>query len=139
MSSKPKPKPKRTKRHIPFIPRIPMMVETRDSLALALRLSVETLIAAPSVDAYNTVPLKLVTLGRVVGAQDFMEAAKSAMLDVAARFERVGKMGVSDPEAAVLRDSLRLMDAVIALVPVNEFAAAEAKTMRWCAENGVHP
>jgi hypothetical protein len=128
---------KRSKTYRPRAVNVPMMCETHDSLALDLRLSVETLIAAPSVDTYNAVSLKLVTLGRVVGARDFMEQAKRAMLDVAARFERVGKMGVSDPEAAALRDSLGQMDAVIALVPVNKFAAAEAKTARWCAANNV--
>lgn len=130
-------KAKRNKKHRPRMANIPMMTETRDSLALGMRMSIEALITAPSVETYNAVSLRLVTLGRVVGAHDFMESAKAAMLDVFARYERIGKMGVSDPEAARLRDASRLMDAVIALVPVNKFAAAEAKTLRWCAANNV--
>lgn len=132
-----KPKPKRTKRHTPFVPRIPMMVETHSDLVLGLRMSIEALIAAPGIETYNAVSLRLVTLGRVVGKQDFMERAKRAMLDVFARFERVGKIGVSDDEAAILRKTAGDMDAAIAYVPVNEFAWAEAKTRKWCAENGV--
>lgn len=132
-----KPKPKRTKRHTPFVPRIPMMVETHSDLVLGLRMSIEALIAAPGVETYNAVSLRLVTLGRVVGKQPFMESAKRAMLDVFARFERVGKIGVSDAEAAILRKTAGDMDAAIAYVPVNEFAWAEAKTRKWCAENGV--
>lgn len=130
-------KPKRNKKYRPRALRIPMMRETRDELALALRMSIETLIAAPSVDSYNAVSLQLVTLGRVVGAQEFMERAKAAMLDVAARFERVEKMGVSAAEAAVLRDTSNNMDCAIGLVTVNKFAAAELKTQAWCLQNGV--
>lgn len=132
-----KPKPKRNKRRTPREVRIPMMTETHADLALRTRMSIEALIAAPSVETYNAVSLRLVTLGRVVGAQDFMESAKAAMLSIFARYERVNKMGVSEPEAAQLRDASRLMDAVIALVPVNKFAAAEAKTLRWCEANNV--
>src|SRR3989304_7035116 len=106
----------RTKRHTPIVPRIPMMVETRDDLALGLRMSIEALIAAPGVETYNAVSLRLVTLGRVVGKQSFMEDAKRAMLDVFARFERVGKIGVNDSEAAILRTTAGDMDAAIALV-----------------------
>lgn len=132
-----KPKPKRDKKHSPRIPNIPMCVETHADLALRTRMSIEALIAAPSVETYNAVSLRLVTLGRVVGAQDFMESAKAAMLSIFARYERVNKMGVSELEAAQLRDASRFMDAAIALVPVNKFATAEAKTLRWCAANNV--
>jgi hypothetical protein len=133
------PKKARNKKYRPRAVNIPMMVETHDDLALGYRMAVEALIASPNVETYNAVSLKLVTLGRVVGPQDFMEAAKSAMLDVFARFERVGKIGASEPEASVLRETSRLMDAVIALIPVNKFAEAEAKTLRWCAANNVAP
>lgn len=132
-----KPRTKRNKRYQPRMPSIPMMVETRSDLALGLRMSIEALIAAPGIETYNAVSLRLVTLGRVVGKQPFMEDAKRAMLDVFARFERVGKIGVNESEAAILRATAGDMDAAIAYVPVNEFAWAEAKTRKWCAENGV--
>jgi hypothetical protein len=125
---------KRSKKYRQHRVDIPMMVETRDDLALTLRMSIEALIAAPGVETYNAVSLQLVTLGRVVGKQDFME---QAMLDVFERFERVGKIGASAAEAAVLRKTANDMDAALALVPVNKFAAAEAKTRVWCEENGV--
>ena len=130
---------KRNKKYRPHQINIPMMRETRDSLALKLRMSIEALITAPSVETYNAVSLQLVTLGRVVGKQDFMEQAKRAMLDVYDRVERVGKFGVNRAEAAVLRQTSADMDAAIALVPVNKFAAAEAKTLVWCEQNNVAP
>lgn len=125
------------KLHVPRQPNIPMMKDTRDELALGLRMSIEALIAAPSVETYNAVSLQLVTLGRVVGRQEFMERAKAAMLDVFARYERVAKIGVSAGEAEVLRATSADMDAALALIPVNKFVEAEAKTRRWCAENNV--
>ena len=116
---------------------IPMMVETRDQQALDLRMAIETLIAQPSVDTYNAVSKRLITIGRVLGKQQFMEQAKQAMLDVAARFERVGKMGVSESEAVALRATAGNMDAALATVPVNRFHAADVKTRVWCMANGV--
>lgn len=128
---------KRSKKYRPFIPSIPMMVETQADLALRLRMSIEALVGAPSVETYNAVSLQLVTLGRVVGKADFMEQAKRAMLDIFERFERVGKIGASPAEAAALRKASASTDAAIAMIPVNKFAAAEAKTRIWCEQNGV--
>lgn len=130
---------KRSKKHRPFIPNIPMMVETQSDLALRLRMSIEALIGYPNEETYNAVSLQLVTLGRVVGPRDFMEQAKRAMLDVFARFERVGKIGASAEEAVVLRAMSAHMDTAIAMVPVNKMAEAEAKTRHWCEQNGVAP
>ena len=134
-----RPKPKRNKMHRPRMPNIPMMAPTRADLALSLRMAIETLIARPSIQSYNAVSLQIVTLGRVIGPQQFMELAKRAMLDVFERYERVGKIGTNDAEATILRTTAGNMDAAIALVPVNKFAAAEAKTARWCQENGIEP
>jgi uncharacterized protein YyaL (SSP411 family) len=128
---------KRNKKYTPRHASIPMMAETRDRLALALRMSFETLITTPTVESYNAASLQLVTLGRAMGKQEYLERAKAALLAIAGRFERVGKMGVSGPEAAVLRDTSRLIDHAIGLVSLSKFAAAQAKTDVWCAQNGV--
>ena len=128
---------KRSKKYRPHAVNIPMMRETQADLALKLRMCIEALIIVPSVDTYNAVSLQLVTLGRVVGKKEFMETAKRAMLDIAARFERVGKMGASGAEALTLRTVSADMDAAIALVPVNKFALAQLKTQVWCEQNGL--
>jgi hypothetical protein len=127
-----RPKPKRNKKYQPRAVAIPMMAETRDELALALHAAVETLIHAPDVDTYNELSLRLVTLGRVVGPKQFLEAAKRAMMDVAERYGRVGKFGVKDDEAAALRLSAGAMDRALGLIPVNYLLAAEVKTMKMC-------
>ncbi|MEC5161883.1 hypothetical protein [Janthinobacterium sp. CG_S6] len=125
------------KKYRPRTPRVPMMPETRADIALALHAAVETLIAAPGVESYNALSLQFVTLGRVLGKQDFMERAKRAMLDVFARFERVDKIGVSPDEAQALRATCVAMDSAIGLVSVDAMLAAEIKTAKWCRENGV--
>lgn len=116
---------------------IPMMRETRDMMAMSLHQAVETLIHAPSVETYNAMSLQLVTMGRVLGKQDYMERAKRAMLDVFSRFERVNRMGVSDTEAEMLRQASGAIDAALAYVKVDKLAAAELKTAAWCRENNV--
>lgn len=128
---------KRSKKYRPHAVNIPMMPETQADLALKLRMCIEALITAPSVPTYNAVSLELVTLGRVVGKRDFMETAKRAMLDIADRFERVGKIGANDTEAATLRKMAGDMDAAIALIPVNKMVLAQLKTQVWCENNNV--
>lgn len=130
-------KAKRNKKYVPRIPNIPMMRETHDDLALTLRMAIETLIACPDIEAYNEVSLRFITLGRAMGPQPFMEQAKQAMLDIAARFERVGKIGVSASEAASLREVSGDMDRAIAKVPVNRMLFAELRTQQMAANEGV--
>lgn len=133
MSKSTKPR----KSYRPRTVNIPMMSGTRDDLALGLRMSIEAIIAAPSIETYNAVSLQLVTLGRVTGPQQFMEDAKRAMLDVFGRYERVGRIGVSDKEAAILREASGAMDAALAKIPVNKFHEAQRKTATWCRDNNV--
>jgi hypothetical protein len=132
-----KVKPKRGRKHCRYIPKIPMMPETRDKLAMELRMAVETLISNPSIDAYNFLSTRFITLGRVAGQVDCLESAKAAMLDVFARFERVGKIGVDAMQAERLRTAVGEMDAMIGTIPVNKLAVSEMKTEMWCKLNGV--
>lgn len=132
-----KPKKPRNKRHSPRLPNIPMMTETRNGLALELRMAIEALIYEPSIDLFNHVSTRLITLGRVCGVQPCLESAKQAMLDVFARFERVGRMGVSPEEAESLRAASGEMDSMLAMIPVNKLAVSELKTIAWCKANGV--
>lgn len=121
-------KPRNKKYAGPRLPNIPMMKSTHDELALGLHASIETLIARPDADTYNDVSLRFITLGRVVGKQTYMEQAKGAMLDIAARFERMGKFGVNAAEAAALRQASGQMDMALPRIPVNKLYAAELRT-----------
>lgn len=127
-----KPKPKRNKAYVPRALNIPMMRETRDSLALALHAAVETLIERPSIEAYNVVSVNLMTIGRTCGLQGCVEQAKRAMLDIYARYVRVGKIGANADDAQALRTAAGAMDGLLARVPVNRWAAADARTMQQC-------
>ncbi len=131
-------KAKRTKKYAgPRVPNIPMMGTTHNELAMGLHAAIETLIAAPDVDNYNDLSLRFITLGRVVGPQSYMEQAKSAMLDIAARFERVGKFGVNAVEAAALRLASGQMDMALPKIPVNKLWAAEMRTVAMLKGSGV--
>ncbi len=127
-----KQKPKRNKGYSPRALNIPMMRETRDGLALALHAAVETLIERPSIESYNVVSVNLMTIGRACGPQPCIESAKQAMLEVYARYKRVGKIGANADDAQALRIAAGAMDGLLARVPVNRWAAADAKTMRQC-------
>lgn len=116
---------------------VPMMPETRDRLALSLHMAVEALIVAPSIDTYNSLSTKFCTLGNAGVACDSLETAKRALIDVCDRFERVGKVGVNEAEAAALRATVGDLDAMLGTVPANKLVAAEAVTAVHCDEMGI--
>lgn len=124
-------KAKRNKKYAgPRVPNIPMMRTTHDELCMGLHIAIETLIARPDVDNYNDLSLRFITLGRVVGKQAYMEQAKAAMLDIAARFERIGKFGVNATEAEALRQASGQMDMALPKIPVNKLWQAEMRTVQ---------
>jgi hypothetical protein len=116
---------------------VPMMAETRDSLAMELHAAIETLIHAPSITAYNNVSTKMVTLGRAAGMSDCLEDAKAALIGISDRFERMKKVGVSPHEAQQLRESSAGLDALLASIPINRLRHAEMVTAMHCVELGV--
>ncbi len=125
---------KRNKKYTPRMPNIPMMRETRDSLAMALHAAVETLIHRPGIDAYNAVSLNLMTIGRACGKRDCIEAAKRAMLDIFARYERVGKIGANGQDAQALRCAAGALDGLLATIPVNRWVDADMLTAQQYQE-----
>jgi hypothetical protein len=125
----------RNKKYQPRVPRIPLMAETRDHLALDLHMAVETLIGAPSREAFNELSKRFITMQKVVGAADYLEIAKRALLDIAARFERVGKFGVNAAEAEALRKASGSMDQALAGVTLDKLHQAAVQTTAWCIAN----
>lgn len=125
------------KAHTRRTPNIPMMAPTRDRLALVLRMAVEALILAPSIDAYNSLSTKFSTLGHAGITSDSLEAGKLALTDICDRFERIGRIGVSGNEAEQLRAAVADLDSLLATLPANKLARAETVTAMHCAEMGV--
>lgn len=127
-------KDRKHKKHKPRIPNIPMMSTTHNDQAMRLHVEIETLIARPDVDTYNALSCRFIALGRALGPRAFMEQAKQAMLDIAARFERMGKFGVNAAEAAALRQASGQMDLALPKVPANKLWAAEIRTAAMLRE-----
>ena len=126
-----KPKPKRNKAYKPRPMAIPMMRESRNDLALTLRMSIEALITAPSLETLNEASMRLATMGWLLGDQDCMEEIKHAILDVFDRYQRVGRVGVNAAEAEVLRRTAGEIDAAIPYLSLTEYLQAEIKTRAW--------
>lgn len=115
---------------------VPMVTETHRRLALELRLAGETLIAAPAPSSYNTLSKMLAALSRAGMTDSALHNANSTMSDVVDRYERVGKVGLKDTEAAALRQAIAGIDARLGRLPVNKLAEAIAAVEIYCADVG---
>lgn len=112
-----------------FQPRanIPMATESRDRLALELRMAGESLIACPSVDAYNTLSKILASLNRA-GLQDsLLDPGTNILNAICDRYEQSGSITVEPEEAAQLRQALANIDAGLHRVPLQRLARAVAE------------
>lgn len=127
---------KRNKAYKPRPISIPMMAETRDSLSLELRLAIEVLIAAPSADTYNQLSKMLAALRRAGATDSSIDDASDAMLAICDRFERVGKVGVSENEMTVLRQAADGIDREIGTVPMSKFRQSVADVSAFCMNIG---
>lgn len=115
---------------------VPMVTETHRKLALELRITAETLIARPSPDTYNQMSKMLAALCRAGMAGAALDCANNTMLDVCDRYERIGKVGLKDSEAAALRQAIAGIDGRLAMVPVNKLSEAVAAVEIYCATVG---
>lgn len=113
-----------------------MVTETHRRLALELRLTGETLIAAPAPGSYNTLSKMLAALSRAGLTGSALDNANSTMSDVVDRFERVGKVGLKETEAAALRQALAGLDACLWRLPVNKLTEAIVAVEIYCADIG---
>lgn len=116
---------------------LPMMAATRDRLALQLHMAVEALILAPSAGTYNSLSTKLCTLANAGMPADALLPANTIVRDICDRYERVGKVGVSDAEAMGLRAVIGDIDRLLATVPANVLINAEVVTAVHCEEMGI--
>ena len=105
---------------------VPMMRESRDSLAMQLHARIESLILAPSIDSCNEVSKVLATMAEAGMKSDSLDAATEAVNSVIDRWERVKRIGVSAQEAETLRQSAGRLDVLLPSIPVNVLKAARA-------------
>jgi hypothetical protein len=115
---------------------VPMVTETHQRLALQLRTTCETLIARPSVDAFNQMSKMFAALCNAGMAGESIDLATDTMGDVCDRYERVGKVGLNECEAEWLRIAVAGIDQRLPFVPVNRFNQAVAEVELFCADVG---
>lgn len=114
----------------------PMTAPSHRRLALEIRLAVESLVGAGSPESYNTLSKMLAALCRAGFNGEALDRANATMDLILARYERVGKVGVDEHEAAALRESIALIDGRMATIPVNRIAEAVASVETYCASIG---
>lgn len=127
-------KPRQTKR--PRDVRLPMQAPARDKIATQMHLTVEALILAPSPDSYNRCVAVFAVLDGAGVACAALKQAQGALTGVCSRFERTGRVGVSDAEAAALRAATAVLDPALALVPLNNYIASSAVVERDLLDMG---
>ena len=106
---------------------VPMVAETRDRLALEIRMAGETLIAHPSIDAYNTLSKMFASLDRAGMSADLVGPGAKIMGAICDRYEETHSITVEREEAAGLRQAIADIDAGLHRVPLNRFAQAVAE------------
>lgn len=109
-----------------------MVTETHRRLALELRLAAEALIGAPSTVTYNTLSKMLAAPNRAGMVTPSLDRATDTLNAVVDRYERIGKVGLKDAEAAALRLAVAGIDGAMARIPVNKFSEAVAAVEIFC-------
>lgn len=116
---------------------IPMTASTKNDIAMRLHAAVETLIHAPSIETYNHISQQLILLAQAGGKSQALEDGKLALIEVAQRYDRVGKVGISEDEARRLRLASGGMDGLIGKCSINQFVHAEIQTAKICEKYGI--
>lgn len=112
---------------------IPMAGETRDRLALEIRMAGETLINRPSIDAYNTLSKMFASLLRAGMADNLMSPGSKIMGAICDRYEEAGSITIEPEEAASLRQAVADIDAGLHRIPLQRFARAVAEVETFTA------
>ena len=105
---------------------VPMMDESRKSLATQLYMRVKMLIEYPSIETCNDVSIALATMAEAKHQSAALDAASEAVNAIIDRWERVKRIGVSAQEAEILRQSAGRLDVLLPKIPVNVLKAARA-------------
>lgn len=113
-----------------------MTTETQRQLALQLRMAVEAIISAPSVDTFNTLSKIFAALCGCGMAGGAIDLATDTMGGICDRYERVQRVGVKEGEAAALRQAADGIDSKLSMIPVNKLRRAIAEVQIFCAGVG---
>lgn len=116
---------------------VPMTAESRDRLALELRMAGESLIAGPSIDAYNTLSKILASLNRAGLAVQLLAPATDTLNGICDRYEQSNSITVESEEAAQLRQALAIIDASLHRVPLQRLARAVAEVEAFVRIQGI--
>lgn len=106
---------------------VPMTVESRDRLALEIRMAGESLIGQPSIDAYNTLSKMLASLVRSGMNGNLIEPGSIVMNQICDRYEQQGTLTVEPEEAQRLRQAIADIDAGLHRVPLQRLTRAVAE------------
>ena len=112
---------------------IPMGTETRDRLALEVRMAGETLVACPSIDAYNMLSKMLAALSRAGLRADLLDPGTKLMNRICDRYEKTNAITVEREEATGLRQVVANIDAALHRVPLQRFNRAVAEVEAFFA------
>jgi len=109
---------------------VPMVTETRDRLALQIRMAGESLIEHPSIDAYNTLSKMLASLNRAGMPPALLDRGTNVMNTICDRYEQSHHITVESEEATVLRQNIADIDAALHRLAVQRFnkAVTEVET-----------
>lgn len=105
---------------------VPMVTETRDRLALEIRMAGESLIGKPSVDSYNILAKMFAALNRA-GMADVVDPGSRTLHAICDRYEQNRAITVEREEAESLRQVIANVDGALHRVPLQRFAKAVAE------------
>lgn len=106
---------------------LPMCVESRDRLALEIRLAGVSLIGRPTIDSYNVLSKMFAALIRAGMDAAVVDPGSRIMGTICDRFVETDRITVEREEAEGLRQVFAEIDAGLHRVPVQRIAKAVAE------------
>jgi hypothetical protein len=110
-----------------------MVTETRDKLALEIRMAGESLIGHPSVDSYNVLSKMFAALERAGLGVVLVRPGTRIMNAICDRYEQHSGITVEHEEALHLRHVIAAIDASLHRIPLQRFAQAVAEVETFFA------
>jgi hypothetical protein len=106
---------------------LPMCIETRDRLALEIRMAGVSLINRPTTDSFNVLSKMFAALNRAGMDATIVDPGSQIMCRICDRYEQTNRITVEREEADGLRQVFAEIDAGLHLVPVQRIAKAVAE------------
>lgn len=103
---------------------VPMFTETRDRLAMEMRMAGGTLVNRPSIDSYNTLSKIFAVLTRAGMASDIVSPGAKIMCAICDRYEETRAITVECEETDGLRQAIANIDAGLHRIPLQRIAQA---------------